>query len=454
MKQKKLNEQFKILVVDDSLYTLEVVQRNLAIEGYQVFTSSTAEEAINFLEANPIDLVITDFKMPKISGLDLIRHVRENLEDVEIMMITGYPSINGAVDAVKKGAEEYLIKPFTDKELLTAVKRIEEKMIRKRTSESKKFRVASYGIVGESAGMQNVFKLIKKAASTKANVLISGESGTGKELVARAVHYASERRSAPFVPVNCTAIHDNLIESELFGHVKGAFTGAMDSRAGFFQIANGGTLFFDEIGDASLNLQGKLLRVMEDKTIYMVGSSRSFTVDTRIIAATNKDLLSLVTKGFFREDLYYRLNVINILVPPLRERTNDILLLINYFLEKFPTELNRSVPHFSDDALRVLVKYHWQGNVRELENLIQRLVVIKDNDLIEVADLPVSMKFSVNRKKEINRTLTEVEAEHIRNVLVSVNGNKTKAAEILGVDRKTLRAKLKRIKPVNTLANG
>ena len=219
------------------------------------------------------------------------------------MMITGYPSINGAVDAVKKGAEEYLIKPFTDKELLTAVERIEEKMIRKRTSQSKKFRVESYGIVGESAGMQNVFKLIKKAASTKANVLISGESGTGKELVARAVHYASERSSAPFVPINCTAIHDNLIESELFGHVKGAFTGARNSRAGFFQIANGGTLFFDEIGDASRSLQGKLLRVMEDKTIYMVGSSRAFTVDTRIIAATNKDLLSLVTKGFFREDL-------------------------------------------------------------------------------------------------------------------------------------------------------
>ena len=454
MKQKKINEQFKILVVDDSLYTLEVVQRNLALEGYQVFTSSTAEEAVNFLEVNPIDLVITDFKMPKISGLDLIRHVRENFEDVEIMMITGYPSINGAVDAVKKGAEEYLIKPFTDKELLTAVERIEEKMIRKRTSQSKKFRVESYGIVGESAGMQNVFKLIKKAASTKANVLISGESGTGKELVARAVHYASERRSAPFVPVNCTAIHDSLIESELFGHVKGAFTGARNSRAGFFQIANGGTLFFDEIGDASRSLQGKLLRVMEDKTIYMVGSSRAFTVDTRIIAATNKDLLSLVTKGFFREDLYYRLNVINIPIPPLRERANDILLLINYFLEKFSTELDRSVPRFSDGALRVLVKYHWQGNVRELENLIQRIVVIIDNDFIEVADLPVSMKFSVNRKKEINRTLTEVEAEHIRNVLVSVGGNKTKAAEILGVDRKTLRAKLKRVKPVNTPENG
>jgi len=444
MRKKKLENRFKILAVDDSLDTLEVIQRNLTPEGYKVFTASSVNEAVNILETDSIDLVITDLKMPIVGGLDLIRHVRENLRDVEIMMITGYPSIEGAVEAVKSGAEEYLVKPFTDKELLSAVQRMLEKLVRRRTSQSKNPLNNSYGIIGDSKEMQDVFKQMKKAASTDVTIVISGESGTGKEIVARAVHYNSDRSSAPFVPVNCNAIPNNLLESELFGHVKGAFTGAKGSRAGFFQVADGGTIFLDEIGDASQSMQGKLLRVIQNKEIYMVGSSRTRKVNTRIIAATNKDLLSLVEKGIFREDLYYRINVINIPLPALRERRNDILLLINHFLEKFSKEMDRPMLNFSDDALRALVNYQWPGNVRELENLIQRLVIITDGDFIHVTDLPALMKFYVNQKKDVNRTLADVEIEHIRHVLASVNGNKTKAAKVLGIDRKTLREKLKK----------
>ena len=444
MRRKRLENRFKILAVDDSLDTLEVIQRNLTLEGYKVFTVSSVNEAVNILETHPIDLVITDLKMPIVGGLDLIRHVRENLRDVEIMMITGYPSIEGAVEAVKSGAEEYLVKPFTDKELLSAVQRMLEKLVRRRTTQSKNPLNNSYGIIGDSKEMQDVFKQMKKASSTDVTIVISGESGTGKEIVARAVHYNSDRSSAPFVPVNCNAIPNNLLESELFGHVKGAFTGAKGSRAGFFQVADGGTIFLDEIGDASQSMQGKLLRVIQNKEIYMVGSSRTRKVNTRIIAATNKDLLSLVKKGIFREDLYYRINVINIHLPALRERGDDILLLINHFLGKFSKEMDCPVLNFSDNALRVLVNYQWPGNVRELENLIQRLVIITDGDFIHVTDLPALMKFYVNQKKDVNRTLADVEIEHIRHVLASVNGNKTKAAKVLGIDRKTLREKLKK----------
>lgn len=444
MRKKKLENRFKILAVDDSLDTLEVIQRNLTLEGYKVFTVSSVNEAVNILETHPIDLVITDLKMPIVGGLDLIRHVRENLKDVEIMMITGYPSIEGAVEAVKSGAEEYLVKPFTDKELLSAVQRMLEKLVRRRTTQSKNPLNNSYGIIGDSKEMQDVFKQMEKAASTDVTIVISGESGTGKEIVARAVHYNSDRSSAPFVPVNCNAIPNNLLESELFGHVKGAFTGAKGSRAGFFQVADGGTIFLDEIGDASQSMQGKLLRVIQNKEIYMVGSSRTRKVNTRIIVATNKDLLSLVEKGIFREDLYYRINVINIHLPALRKRGNDILLLINYFLGKFSKEMDCPMLNFSDDALRVLVNYQWPGNIRELENLIQRLVIITDGDFIHVTDLPALMKFYVNQKKDVNRTLADVEIEHIRHVLTSVNGNKTKAARVLGIDRKTIGEKLKK----------
>lgn len=435
-----------ILVVDDVAHTVEVLQRNLTAQGYTVLTASGVAEAVSITEATPVDLVITDLKMPKASGLDLVRHVREHLKDAEVIMITGYPSIEGAVTAVKVGAEEYLAKPFTDEELFAAVQRALEKLRARRLGNPSATLAptAPHGLIGESAPMRKVSRAVAKAAAASATVLISGESGTGKELVARAIHYSSPRCAAPFVPVNCGGIPEGLLESELFGYVKGAFTGAAESRAGFFQTADGGTIFLDEISETSLNMQVKLLRVLQDKQVYMVGSSRARTVDVRILASTNKNLLALIKAGLFREDLYFRLNVVSLALPPLRERGDDVLLLIRHFAEKFAQELGKPSPRFSDNALRVLKSgYRWPGNVRELENVVHSLVVMAEGERIEVSDLPAVMRFSVPRQPDLTRTLAEVEAEHIRNVVASVGGNRTRAAQILGVDRKTLREKLK-----------
>jgi len=437
----------RLLIVDDSANTLEVLRRNLAAEGYQVFTAPGVAEAIETLGATHLDLVITDLKMPKVSGLDLVRHIRENFKNTEVVMITGYPSIEGAVEAVKTGAEEFLPKPFTDTELLSAVRRVLDKARLRRSGRAKPDQAvpAHKGLIGTSEVMHKVSIAIGKASSTSATVLITGESGTGKELVARAIHYSSKRSSSPFVPVNCGGIPEGLLESELFGHVKGAFTGATESQAGFFHAADGGTIFLDEISEMSLSMQVKLLRVLQDKQICMVGSDRTRKVDVRILAATNKDLPGLVKKGLFREDLFYRLNVITIVIPPLRERGDDIILLAHHLATRFAAELGRSPLRFSDKALQSLRNYNWPGNVRELENVIQRLVVMTDGDLIEVPDLPSLMRFSALRKRGFARTLAEMEAEYISSVLAEVDGNKTQAAEILGIDRKTLREKLKKV---------
>lgn len=434
-----------ILAVDDSVATLEVISRNLTAAGYAVHTCGSVEEAGAFLDETPVDLIITDYKMPRSSGLELIKYVRDNFRDTEIMMITGYPSISGAVEAMRDGAGEYLAKPFTGEELLAVVRRILEKQARRRAAHDENQELSAFGIIGNCPEMQAVYALIRKAAQTSANVFISGESGTGKELVARAVHYNSDRRASAFVPVNCSAIPDSLLESELFGHVKGAFTGAKDSRAGFFEIANGGTIFLDEIGDASPNLQAKLLRVMQSKEFCMVGSSRTRTVDTRIIAATHKDLKRLVEQGLFREDLFYRIHVVEIHLPSLAERGDDILMLTSHFLRKFAEDMNRETPRMTDEALAALAHYSWPGNVRELENLLQRLVIVGDGPVIDSTDLPESMRFSIGRARHGDKTLAEVEAEHIRAVLARTGDNKTRAAEILGIDRKTLREKLKRL---------
>jgi DNA-binding NtrC family response regulator len=435
----------RILVVDDAPTTLEVLQRNLEAQGYVVFTASGVSEATRILEAAPLDLVITDIKMPGVSGLDLVRHVHQNLEATEVIVVTGYASIGGAVEAVKIGAEEYLPKPFTDEELLAAVNRALDKVQMKRAAQARSHRApqAPQGIIGESTSMRKVFDAIIKAGSTSATVLVTGESGTGKELVARAIHYGGARASAPFVPVACGAIPEGLLESELFGHVKGSFTGATGTRAGFFQTAQGGTLFLDEISETSLSMQVKLLRVLQDKQVWMIGASRSTQLDVRIVAATNKDLHDLVKKGLFRNDLYYRLNVIPIEIPPLRDRGDDVLLLAQHFARKFAKELGKAVPQFSPEALEVLKNFYWPGNVRELENVIQRLVVMSEEGPIEVTDLPPLMRFSALRGSGLERTLAEVEKEYVESVLASVRGNKTRAAEILGISRRTLREKLK-----------
>jgi DNA-binding NtrC family response regulator len=438
-----VQEKERILVVDDSRVTLEVLERNLTSQGYQVFCASSVVDAIAVLEENPVDLVVTDMKMPRVSGLDLIRHVRGNFKDVEIMMITGYPSIEGAVEAVKDGADAYLPKPFTDEELLDAVRHALDKLQARQKVDGSAPRPApdSFGLLGSSSAMQEVRHSIRKAASTTATVLILGESGTGKELVARAIHYSGPRAPAPFVPVNCGGIPEELLESELFGHLKGAFTGATESRAGFFQTADGGTIFLDEVNETTPAMQVKLLRVLQDKEVYMVGSRDPRKVDVRIVATSNRDLLGLIHKGTFREDLFFRLNVISITVPPLRERGDDIFLLIHHYAAKFADEMGKPIPAFSDRALQAFRTYDWPGNVRELENVIQRLVVMTDGDTLDVPDLPPVMRFSAPRGRTVNQSLAAVEAAHIRDVLVSVGGNKTRAAKILGIDRKTLRKK-------------
>ncbi len=440
----------RILVVDDSEPTLEVLQRNLEAEHYQVYTAVSVSRAIALLDTVPVDLVITDFKMPRGNGMDLVRHVRENLRDTEIMMITGYPTIEGAVEAIKIGAEEYLSKPFTDEELYAAVRRALDKLRLRRSGRAADAEQPAlpHGMRGESNAMHNILEAVAKAASTTATVLITGESGTGKELAARAIHYGSARAAAPFVPVNCGGIPDSLLESELFGHVKGAFTGASESRAGFFHAADGGTIFLDEVSETSASMQVKLLRVLQDKEVRMVGSNRPRKVDVRILAATNKDLMGLVKKGLFRKDLFYRLNVITMVLPPLRDRGNDIALLATHFARRFAEEFGQPVPGFSDRAMSALKAYDWPGNIRELENVVQRMVLMTDGELIDAPDLPPLMRFSAAQEKRLDRTLADVEAEYIGEVLASVGGNKTRAARILDIDRKTLREKLRR-KPDN-----
>ncbi len=433
-----------ILVVDDTPSTLEVLQRTLTATGYTTYTAPNAVDALNLLDGTFVDLVITDLKMPKISGIDLIRHIRENYRNTAVMMITGYATVESAVEAVKSGAEEYVAKPFTDGELCAAVRRVLDKLRRRReTSTQPALKLeGAYGLIGESPPMQKVFAAIRKASSTSATVLITGESGSGKELVARAIHYSSARASAAFVPVNCGGIPESLLESELFGYVKGAFTGAHESRAGFFQTADGGTIFLDEIGETSVAMQVKLLRVLQDKEVRMVGDARPRKVDVRIIAATNKNLSSLIQSRVFREELYYRINVVAIEVPPLRARGGDIPLLARHFAGKFAGELGKTVPRFSEKALEAMQNYAWPGNARELENAIQRIVVMNDEQLIEVPDLPSLARFSALRTTGVSRTLAEVEADHVRNVLANTGGNKTRAAQILGIDRKTLRKKI------------
>ena len=441
----KISEKVNILVVDDSAETVELIKRNLESIGYQIYTAGNVQSALRLLNALTFDLVISDLKMPGENGIELVRHVTENCKGLGVLVITGFPTIQGAIESIKIGAEEYLVKPFTDEELFRSVERVLVKN-QKNKKELPKTSHGNYGIIGESEGMLNVFKTINKAKNTTATVLINGESGTGKELVARALHYSGNSSAAPFVPVNCGGIPDSLLESELFGYVRGAFTGATETRAGFFQTADGGTIFLDEISNTSLAMQAKLLRVLQEKEFYMVGSKKPITVNVRVVAATNVDLMQLVKKGLFREDLYYRLHIITIDLPPLRERNNDILLLLDFFLAKYVREIGKSPMHFSPRALKTLTEYGWPGNVRELQNLVHRLAIMADDNTIDTPDLPENFRFSATRVRGLNRRLEEVEREYIMEVLAANKNNISHTAQILGIDRKTLREKVKRKK--------
>lgn len=433
-----------ILIFDDNQKTIEIIKRNLVRKGYQVYTTTTFSLAREILAEIHIDLLITGLEMPEINGLDVIKYVNEHQAKTETMIITDFPTISSAVQAVKAGAENYLAKPFTSEELLKSVEEVLSKVKDRQTLENPvPSKIGTkFGIIGSSKPMQSIFRIIEKICSINSTIIINGESGTGKELVARAIHYSGYRASAPFVPINCGAIPESLLESELFGHLKGSFTGADHTKEGFFHSANKGTIFLDEISETSPQLQLKLLRVIQEKEFYMVGATKADKIDVRILAATNKDLSTLVKLGKFREDLYYRLNIISIDLPPLRERGDDILELTSWFAAKFADEFNKQIPKFDDGVLELLKSYRWPGNVRELENIIQRLIVFDDDGIVKKSDLPDYMKSNIRENIDINKSLKEVELEHIIRVLEFTKGNKTRAAEILKIDRKTLRNRL------------
>ena len=441
-----MNDDKVILVIDDSTDTLEIIERNLVTRGYKLITATSADNGLSLLENSRIDLVITDLKMPRVGGLEVVQHIRENFSDIEVMVVTGYPTVSGAVEAVKLGAEEYLAKPFTEDELYAAVERALFKLEKRRSfNQIESYADVFHGLYGQSSGMHKVYDMIRQVAPTPATVLITGESGTGKELIARAIHYSSPRVAEPFVTINCGAIPENLLESELFGYVKGAFTGADKSRAGFFQTADNGTIFLDEISETSLSMQVKLLRALQEKEIRMLGSSKNIPVDVRIISATNKNLEKLIENNLFREDLYYRLNVISINVPPLRSRKEDITILAKIFLEKYSESFGKSPVSLSERAVLALRQYNWPGNVRELENLMQRLVILSRGSAIDVIDLPENMHFSARYGTGEFKSLEEIQNEHILFILKHTGDNKTRAAKILGIDRKTLREKIQRM---------
>jgi DNA-binding NtrC family response regulator len=433
-----------ILLVDDDIDILELLQRHLRSMDYHSYKAVSVKEALFILKDTAIDLLITDIQMPEVDGLQLLKYADEHYPEMPKLVVTGYPSVDGALETFKSGATDYLTKPFTKEELRRSVQKAFEKGGKRKISGDNGQAVKSnrYGdMIGASKAFHKVTDVIERVKDNKATVLLKGESGTGKELVARAIHYSGKFSRAPFVAVNCAAIPENLQEAEFFGYLKGAFTGADENRNGFFQAAEGGTLFLDEIGTASLAVQTKLLRALQEKEITRVGSRKVEKVDIRIIAATNADLLEGIKNKKFREDLYYRLTVVEIDVPPLRERKSDIPLLVDKFLQKYGVEYKDRLLRISHDALRILSNYNWPGNIRELENIVQRAVIMSDGQ-IEVKDLPQHLKHQINFPDTGFLPLREMEKEYVQKVLIHTQGNKTKAAEILQIDRKTLRDKL------------
>ncbi|MDL1873359.1 sigma-54-dependent Fis family transcriptional regulator [Deltaproteobacteria bacterium PRO3] len=448
----------QILVVDDEIAVLRALERFLTEKGFEVTLADTFDKAAKVLESGRIDLALIDLKLGDRDGIELVQYLQKVSPQTACMILTGFGSIDTAIQAIKAGAFHYVTKPFQFDDLLNLVqKALEHQRTREENRLLKKQLNLKYGlenIVGVSDGMKSIFELVAKVADTDSTVLLLGESGTGKELVAKAIHYNSRRSQRPLVPVNCAAIPEDLLESELFGHVKGAFTGAVVSRTGRFEMADGGTLFLDEIGDMSPKLQVKLLRVLQERRFEPVGSGRSVEVDVRIIAATNKNLERAVKERTFREDLFYRLNVIPIRIPPLRERKGDIPMLIEHFLQRFAKENGKKAPQVTPECMQMLSNYAWPGNVRELENAIERLVILKPEQVISIKDLPE--KFlqgggkiftSVNIPDNgisFKNVVNDFENELILRALEKTAWNKNKAATLLKLNRTTLVEKIKR----------
>lgn len=440
-----------IVVVDDDPEMLSMVHDHLKRSGYQVRAFGNSSEAVKYLSSGDLDalgteLLLTDLRMPEIGGLDLLQQVRRLPNAFPVIIMTAFATVDTAVEGLRRGAFDYITKPFKLAELSLTVERALSFYRLKMQNQALSAEVRrSWGvqdIIGKSAPMKNIFDLIDRVASASTSILITGESGSGKEVVARAVHQRSPRSKKPFIAINCTAIPEDLLESELFGHVKGSFTGAIGDKKGLFEEADGGTLFLDEIGDMNVGLQAKMLRVLQERMIKPVGSNQSKPIDVRVIAATHKDLKKSISNGLFREDLYYRLSVIPVVVPPLRHRVEDIPLLAHHFLRKY-TALNHSKAHgFTQAALHKFMSMPWPGNVRELENMVERLVVLSRSSQIDVSDIPdveqTSNEQFFGKATEDSPTLVELEKRYIQLIMDKTGGKKEKAAQILGINRRTL----------------
>ncbi|THB72013.1 MAG: sigma-54-dependent Fis family transcriptional regulator, partial [Desulfovibrio sp.] len=437
-----------------------ILETLLTDEGYQVTGLTDPEMGLAYLEESEVDVIITDMKMPKLTGQDVLEHAKRNYPHIPVMIMTAYGSIEGAVEAMKIGAFDYITKPFANEELLLSVTKALQLAKAHREyrilHESLQERYGLHQIIGKSKAIHSVLGMVDKAAPSKATVLLSGESGTGKELVARAIHFASPRKNKPFISVNCMALNPGVLESELFGHEKGSFTGAVAQKRGRFELANEGTLLLDEIGELNPELQVKLLRVLQEHRFERVGGGKEIEVDIRVVAATNKDLLAEVEAGNFREDLYYRLNVIQIVMPPLRERREDIPLLAAHFLHKHGKDNNIENKSFSPEAVDYLMGYEWPGNVRQLENIVERCMVLSATPQISVDDLPNEIKDDEAQLKSavdllptslnLAETLEKIEAALIRRALAKTDFVQVKAAEMLNLSKSLFQYKLKKYK--------
>jgi DNA-binding NtrC family response regulator len=426
----------------------------LTEEGFSVLAMNESLEALKILKKEEFDVIITDLKMKGLKGLDLLGEANKVASLTPVIIITAFGTIESAIKAMKMGAYDYITKPFQIDEIILAVRKaLENRLLKKEVLRLKKEVESRYDfhhLIGRSPSMQRVYDLIERISDSSSNVLITGESGTGKELVSKAIHYNGVRKEGPFVAVNCAAIPETLLESELFGYKKGAFTDAKTDKKGLIFEANEGTLFLDEITEMSSMLQAKLLRLIEEKEVRPLGDTHSYPVDVRVISTTNRSIQSVIQEGNFRDDLFYRLKVIDIELPPLRERKEDLPLLVQHFISKFGQGQKKSITGISEDAMKILLNYPWPGNVRELENVIQRAITLSQHDKILLEDLPVSMvektkENLIEKAFQQKYTVDQLEKEYIKKVLIEVGGNKSKAAEILGFDRKTLYRKLEQL---------
>ena len=452
-----------ILVVDDEPNYLIVLSELLKDEGFEVFSAQNGKKAFDIVLNTDLDLVITDMQMPVMDGLELIKAVKSYNKDLPIIMITAYGEVEKAVKAMQAGAFNYLTKPFENDELVISIKKAIEHYLlakeNKRLRNEVQTRFGFANMIGKNKKMLQLYSMIEKVAPTPTSVLVTGESGTGKELVARAIHFHSPRRKKAFISINCAALPEALLESELFGHEKGAFTGAISLRKGRFELADGGTLFLDEIGDMALSLQAKLLRILQEQVFERVGGSRELHVDVRIITATNKDLKEEVGKGNFREDLFYRLNVLHLHLPPLRERSDDIPLLVNHFIKKDSKQLNKPTLEITADALRFLITLPWEGNIRELENVIERASILCIDDRIEISDVQPDtdndvqtaaqpLDIDINKMVPANTRLPDmldaIEEKMLKEALEKTANVQTKAAKLLGITKSLLQYKMKK----------